>query len=157
MRPGRQAKQSQNKILTFKAYPNHAGEMIVGPRKVLFMDEITNGIDSSTAIQLVACLQQFAHTTDATILVSLLQPPPEAFGLFDDIILMAEGKIVYHGPRNQVLEYFEYCGFKCPRRKAIADFLQEVSTKFFVSDVSFTVSFGTVQNAFHLGSIFNFD
>ena len=47
--------------------------MIVGPTKALFMDEITNGLDSSTAFQIVTCLQQMAHITDATVLVSLLQ------------------------------------------------------------------------------------
>ena len=102
-------------------------EMIVGPTKALFMDEITNGLDSSTAFQIVACLQQLAHITDCTVLVSLLQPASETFDLFDDVILMAEGKIVYHGPRSHVLEFFEDCGFKCPERKGIADFLQEAS------------------------------
>ncbi|KAK0593386.1 hypothetical protein LWI29_035829 [Acer saccharum] len=102
-------------------------EMIVGPTKALFMDEITNGLDSSTAYQIVACVQQLVHITDSTSLVSLLQPAPETFDLFDDIILMAEGKIVYHGLRDNVLEFFEDCGFRCPQRKGIADFLQEVS------------------------------
>ncbi|KAJ0080097.1 hypothetical protein Patl1_24542 [Pistacia atlantica] len=32
------------------------GEMVVGPTKALFMDEISNGLDSSTAYQIVACL-----------------------------------------------------------------------------------------------------
>ncbi|MCD7449972.1 drug-responsive transcription factor pdr3 [Datura stramonium] len=105
------------------------GELIVGPTKALFMDEISNGLDSSTTYQIVACLQQLAHITDATILVSLLQPAPETFDLFDDIILMAEGKILYHGPRNSALEFFESCGFKCPERKGVADFLQEVTSK----------------------------
>ncbi|KAI4301667.1 hypothetical protein L6164_034920 [Bauhinia variegata] len=104
-------------------------EMIVGPTKALFMDEITNGLDSSTAFQTVACLQQLAHITDATILVSLLQPAPETFDLFDDLILMSEGKIFYHGPRDQVLEFFQDCGFRCPPRKGVADFLQEVISK----------------------------
>ncbi|XWS42285.1 hypothetical protein CRYUN_Cryun16bG0001700 [Craigia yunnanensis] len=101
------------------------GEIVVGPVKTLFLDEITNGLDSSTAFQIVACLQQLVHMTDATLLVSLLQPAPETFHLFDDIILMAEGKILYHGPRDQVLEFFENCGFRCPQRKAVVDFLQE--------------------------------
>ncbi|TXG48920.1 hypothetical protein EZV62_024795 [Acer yangbiense] len=105
------------------------GEMIVGPTKALFMDEITNGLDSSTAYQIVACVQQLVHITDSTSLVSLLQPAPETFDLFDDIILMAEGKIVYHGPRDNVLEFFEDCGFKCPQRKGVADFLQEVISR----------------------------
>ncbi|MBA0574234.1 hypothetical protein Golob_001461 [Gossypium lobatum] len=52
--------------------------------------------------------------TDATLLVSLPQPVPEIFDLFDDIILMAEGKILYHGPRDRILDLFENCGFRCP-------------------------------------------
>ncbi|KAH7832973.1 hypothetical protein Vadar_001925 [Vaccinium darrowii] len=105
------------------------GEMIIGPTKALFMDEISNGLDSSTSYQMVACLQQLAHITDATILVALLQPTPETFDLFDDIILMAEGKIIYHGPRSYVLAFFEDCGYRCPERKGVADFLQEVISR----------------------------
>lgn len=74
--------------------------MLVGPIKAMFMDKITNGLDISTSFQIVTCLQHLAHITDATILISLLQPSPETFDLFDDIILMAEGKILYHGPRK---------------------------------------------------------
>ncbi|KAG9154826.1 hypothetical protein Leryth_019541 [Lithospermum erythrorhizon] len=105
------------------------GEMIVGPTRALFMDEISNGLDSSTTYQIVACLQQLAHLTDATILVSLLQPAPETFDLFDDIILMGEGKIIYQGPRSNILEFFGSLGFKCPERKGVADFLQEVISR----------------------------
>ncbi|KAJ9568410.1 hypothetical protein OSB04_004376 [Centaurea solstitialis] len=105
------------------------GEMIVGPTKTLFMDEISTGLDSSTTFQIVKCLQQIVHLTDATILMSLLQPAPETFDLFDDIILLSEGQIVYEGPREHVVEFFESCGFKCPERKGTADFLQEVTSR----------------------------
>ncbi|XP_059069636.1 ABC transporter G family member 35-like [Cryptomeria japonica] len=105
------------------------GEMIAGPTKTLFMDEISTGLDSSTTFQIVKCLQQFTHLMDGTILMSLLQPAPETFDLFDDILLLSEGYIVYGGPRENVLEFFESCGFKCPERKGIADFLQEVTSK----------------------------
>ncbi|KAK5843041.1 hypothetical protein PVK06_005470 [Gossypium arboreum] len=105
------------------------GEMIVGPAKALFMDEISNGLDSSTTFQIVSCLQHLAHITDATALISLLQPAPETFDLFDDVILLAEGKIVYQGPRTNICKFFEDCGFKCPERKGIADFLQEVISR----------------------------
>ena len=100
--------------------------MIVGPTKTLFMDEISTGLDSSTTFQIVKCLQQIVHLGEATILMSLLQPAPETFDLFDDIILLSEGQIVYQGPREFVLEFFETCGFCCPERKGTADFLQEV-------------------------------
>ncbi|KAJ0966924.1 hypothetical protein J5N97_023841 [Dioscorea zingiberensis] len=105
------------------------GEMIVGPTKALFMDEISTGLDSSTTFQIVTCLQQLAHITESTVVVSLLQPAPETYDLFDDIILMAEGKIVYQGPRSQILKFFAECGFRCPDRKGAADFLQEVLSR----------------------------
>ena len=34
------------------------------------------------------------------------------------------GQLVYHGPREHVLEFFESLGFKLPPRKGTADFLQ---------------------------------
>jgi len=104
----------------------YVGEMIVGPTKTLLMDEISTGLDSSTTYQIVKCFQQIVHLTEATIFMSLLQPAPETFDLFDDIILISEGQIVYQGPREHIIEFFESCGFRCPERKGTADFLQEV-------------------------------
>ncbi|XP_012066453.1 ABC transporter G family member 34 [Jatropha curcas] len=105
------------------------GEMLVGPAKVLLMDEISTGLDSSTTFQICQFMRQMVHIMDVTMIISLLQPAPETFELFDDIILLSEGQIVYQGPREKVLEYFEHMGFKCPERKGIADFLQEVTSK----------------------------
>ncbi|WRX34809.1 ABC transporter-like [Theobroma cacao] len=104
------------------------GEMLVGPTKVLFMDEISTGLDSSTTFQIVNSLRQFIHILNGTAVISLLQPASETYDLFDDIILLSDGKIVYQGPRENVLEFFEYMGFRCPERKGVADFLQEVTS-----------------------------
>ena len=98
----------------------------MGPARVLLLDEISNGLDTSTTFQMIKFLQQIAHTLDATMFVSLLQPQPETFELFDDVALLSEGKIVYLGPKENVLEFFECMGFKCPERKGLPDFLQEV-------------------------------
>jgi ABC-type multidrug transport system ATPase subunit len=80
------------------------------------MDEISISLDSSTTFSIINSLHQAAKILEFTILVSLLQPAPETFNLFDDIILLSEGQVVYHGPRDCVLEFFESCGFKCPDR-----------------------------------------
>lgn len=100
--------------------------MLVGPSKALFMDEISTGLDSSTTFQVVNSIRQSIHILKGTMLMSLLQPEPETYDLFDDIILISEGLVVYQGPRQHVLEFFESVGFKCPDRKGVADFLQEV-------------------------------
>ncbi|KAF5726223.1 pleiotropic drug resistance protein 1-like isoform X2 [Tripterygium wilfordii] len=105
------------------------GEMLVGPARALFMDEISTGLDSSTTYQIVNSLRQSIHILNGTALISLLQPAPETYNLFDDIILLSDGQIVYQGPRENVLEFFEYMGFKCPERKGVADFLQEVTSR----------------------------
>ncbi|KAJ0007114.1 hypothetical protein Pint_29977 [Pistacia integerrima] len=105
------------------------GEMLVGPAQVLLMDEISTGLDSSTTFQIVNSLKQYVHILKGTALISLLQPAPETYDLFDDIILLSDGQIVYQGPREQVLEFFESMGFKCPERKGVADFLQEVTSR----------------------------
>ncbi|GMN45205.1 hypothetical protein TIFTF001_014383 [Ficus carica] len=105
------------------------GEMLVGPARALFMDEISTGLDSSTTFQIVNSLRQAIHILNGTALISLLQPAPETYDLFDDIILLSDGHIVYQGPRENVLEFFELTGFKCPERKGVADFLQEVTSR----------------------------
>lgn len=86
-------------------------------------------LDSSTTFQIVKFMRQMVHIMDVTMVISLLQPAPETFDLFDDVILLSEGQIVYQGPRENILEFFEYVGFKSPERKGIADFLQEVTSK----------------------------
>lgn len=105
------------------------GEMIVGPRKTLFMDEISTGLDSSTTYQIVKCMRNFVHLMDGTVLMSLLQPPPETFDLFDDVILLSEGNIIYQGPTSTIVQHFESLGFTLPPRKGVADFLQEVTSR----------------------------
>ncbi|KAL0390627.1 UNVERIFIED_CONTAM: Pleiotropic drug resistance protein 2 [Sesamum calycinum] len=137
------------------------GEMLVGPAKAFFMDEISTGLDSSTTFQIVKFMRQMVHIMDITMVISLLQPAPETFDLFDDVILLSDGQIVYQGPRENVLEFFEYMGFRCPERKGVADFLQEVTSKKdqeqywfrknqpyrYVSVPEFAQSF----NSFHIG------
>ena len=83
-----------------------AGEMIVAPKKALFMDEISTGLDSSTTFQIIKCLRDFAHLRLATVFISLLQPPPEVYKLFDDVLLLSEGKCQHHPclPHHDKLE-----------------------------------------------------
>ncbi|XP_020576479.1 ABC transporter G family member 45-like isoform X2 [Phalaenopsis equestris] len=105
------------------------GEMLISLARSFFMDDISTGLDSSTTYMIIKFLRQIAHIMDTTMVISLIQPSPETFELFDDIILLCQGHIVYQGHRENVLEFFEFMGFKCPDRKNIADFLQEVTSK----------------------------
>ncbi|CAL8470297.1 g9839 [Coccomyxa elongata] len=105
------------------------GEIVVGPCKTLFMDEISTGLDSSTTYQIVRCLRNMVHLRKSTVCMSLLQPQRETYNLFDDVMLLSDGRLVYHGPKEEVVPFFESLGFKMPPRKGTADFLQEITSK----------------------------
>ena len=55
------------------------------------MDEISTGLDSSTTYSIVKFLRDQTHSLNYTTLISLLQPAPESYDLFDDILLLASG------------------------------------------------------------------
>uniref|UniRef100_A0A8R7UPI8 ABC transporter family G domain-containing protein n=1 Tax=Triticum urartu TaxID=4572 RepID=A0A8R7UPI8_TRIUA len=105
------------------------GEMLVGLARCFFMDDISTGLDSSTTYEIVKFLQQMTHLMDLNMVMSLLQPSPETLELFDDIILLCEGQLVYHGPQENAIDCFQMMGFRCPNRKNVDDFLQEVTSK----------------------------
>ncbi|KAF6148408.1 hypothetical protein GIB67_036623 [Kingdonia uniflora] len=44
-------------------------------------------------------------------------------------VLQLKVKLSYQGPHENVLEFFEIMGFKCPNRKGVANFLQEVTSR----------------------------
>ncbi|KAI7731737.1 LOW QUALITY PROTEIN: hypothetical protein M8C21_021628, partial [Ambrosia artemisiifolia] len=105
-----------------------SGELLVGPCRVLLMDEISTGLDSSTTYQIINYIKHSTRALDGTAVISLLQPDPQTFELFDDLILLCEGQIVYQGPCNAAVAFFASMGFQCPKRKNVADFLQEVTS-----------------------------
>ncbi len=65
---------------------------MVGSKTVFFMDEISTGLDSSTTYAIVKFLRDQTHAMNYTTMISLLQPAPESYDLFDDILLLAEGE-----------------------------------------------------------------
>lgn len=100
--------------------------MLVGLSRCYFMDDISTGLDSSTTFDIVKSLRNITRVLDLTTAISLLQPLQETYELFDDVILLCEGKIAYQGPRENILPFFNSMGFSCPKRKNPVDFLQEV-------------------------------
>ncbi|RLN81143.1 hypothetical protein BBO99_00003954, partial [Phytophthora kernoviae] len=104
------------------------GEMAFGNKFVMMMDEISTGLDSASTFDIVSTQRSLAKTFGKTVVISLLQPSPEVFSLFDNVLLLNDGYVMYHGPCNEVLGYFEKLGFKCPPDRDVADFLMDLST-----------------------------
>ncbi|TMW59407.1 hypothetical protein Poli38472_004476 [Pythium oligandrum] len=104
------------------------GEMSFGNKFVLLMDEISTGLDSAATFDIIKSYRSLATNLRKTIVIALLQPSPEVFAFFDNVLLLNKGRVLYHGPREQVVAYFEGLGFHCPPRRDVADFLLDIST-----------------------------
>lgn len=63
----------------------YLGELLffAGTYGVLLLDEISTGLDSSATFDIVQALRIFSRIRQNTFLLSLLQPSPEVFDLFD--------------------------------------------------------------------------
>ncbi|KAG7382353.1 hypothetical protein PHYPSEUDO_005031 [Phytophthora pseudosyringae] len=93
------------------------GEMAFGAKCAAFMDEISTGLDSATTFDIVWRQRKIAKKQRKTVVMALLQPAPEVVELFDNLLLLNNGEVLYHGPREQVLPYFQQLGLRCPPRR----------------------------------------
>lgn len=62
---------------------HNLGQM--GNWSVMCLDEISTGLDSAATLDIVQCLKAAAQAFGSTVAVSLLQPPPEVYALFDEV------------------------------------------------------------------------
>lgn len=104
------------------------GEMLMTSAPIFCGDEISNGLDASSTYDIVNVLMHSGKVRKRLQVISLLQPSPETVSLFDEVILIAEGKLLFAGPIQKVEDYFASLGYKAPVHLDIADFLQLVST-----------------------------
>ncbi|KAG3232350.1 ABC transporter G family member 34 [Phytophthora idaei] len=104
------------------------GEVLVGGQSLFLCDEISTGLDSAATFDIIKSLRTWCKTLGGSAVIALLQPTPEVVEMFDDILMVNEGHMVYHGPRTEILDYFEGHGFTCPPRVDPADFLIEVTS-----------------------------
>ena len=104
------------------------GEMMQAHYPVACADEISTGLDSAVTFDICQSIVDFARAEQTTRIVSLLQPGPETFSLFDEVIVLSEGYLVYSGPIQSVQQYFEDLGYALPATVDMADFLQSVTT-----------------------------
>ncbi|XP_040042075.2 broad substrate specificity ATP-binding cassette transporter ABCG2d [Gasterosteus aculeatus] len=99
-------------------------ELIIDP-SVLFLDEPTTGLDASTANSVLLLLKRMA-SDGRTIIMSIHQPRYSIYRLFDTLTLLVGGKMVYHGPAPNALDYFTDIGYLCEPHNNPADFFLDV-------------------------------
>ncbi|XP_050345027.1 protein scarlet-like [Nymphalis io] len=89
-----------------------ATELLTDPG-LLFCDEPTTGLDSSSAQKLMILLRASA-VQGKTVICTIHQPSSELMALFDKLVLLAEGRIAFAGNASGALSFFESLGYHCP-------------------------------------------
>ena len=117
-----------------------AQELIVEPQLIL-LDEPTSGLDSTTAKLVVEYLEELAgardHSTGGgggvqaspplTIVATIHQPSSQIFHMFDNLLLLADGKTVFRGASKRAAPYFgDKLGFPCPMNYNPADHFMDL-------------------------------
>ncbi|XP_048579774.1 broad substrate specificity ATP-binding cassette transporter ABCG2 [Nematostella vectensis] len=99
-------------------------ELITSP-SVLFLDEPTTGLDASTACTVIRLLHTLGRR-GKTIIFSIHQPRYSIFKLFDSMILLSVGDMVYQGLASDALVYFDKIGYSCEAHNNPPDFFMDV-------------------------------
>jgi len=99
---------------------NIGAEFVHRP-KVLMLDEPTTGLDTVTSERICKILKDLSRKGH-TVIGTIHQPTSDCLKHFDDILLLAKGKVAYHGPYDEAVAYFAKQGYVCPRDSTPTDF-----------------------------------
>ena len=102
-----------------------ASQLITLP-SIVFLDEPTSGLDSLAAYEIILFICNFARQHKMLIVASIHQPSTATFQLFDKVLLLSQGKMVYHGTVS-CNDYFSRAGHPIPTYYNPADHLLEIT------------------------------
>lgn len=110
-----------------------ACELVTSP-SILFLDEPTSGLDAYNAFNVVESLVTLARNYKRTVVFTIHQPRSNIVTLFDHLVLLAKGRIIYSGPQSETQNYFGKIGYNCPPGFNIADYLIDLTMEAVDSD-----------------------
>jgi len=104
------------------------GICLLGNPSVLFMDEPTSGLDSFIAFETISLVQSLVRR-GLTVVSSIHAPNSSIFALFDILMIILDGHMVYFGRADEAVEYFREFGFDGPGNASPADWLTSIVTQ----------------------------
>lgn len=90
----------------------------------------TRGLDASTALEFARALRIATDIGRNATIVSIYQAGESIYEVFDKVVLIYEGRMVYHGPARAARQYFIDMGYVPANRQTTADFLVSVTDPF---------------------------
>jgi ABC-type multidrug transport system ATPase subunit/ABC-type multidrug transport system permease subunit len=105
------------------------GEFLMTNSRVFCLDEVSTGLDSAITYHIFNALRSICQMQQSSIVTALLQPTPETYGLFDDVVMLRDGEVIYHGRREGVRAFFaDVLKFPIPEDEDDAGFIVDYLT-----------------------------
>lgn len=102
-------------------------EVLTTNAQIQCWDNATRGLDASTALDFAKVCRTLCDVTNRINVVSLYQAGNGIYEQFDKVTVIAEGRLLYYGPRVEARPYFEALGFVHMDGANTADFLTAVT------------------------------
>ncbi|KAJ8600021.1 hypothetical protein CTAYLR_001871 [Chrysophaeum taylorii] len=93
---------------------------------IMLVDEPTTGLDASSALNVVQTLITLASDQYRTIICTIHQPPWSMVIQFDQLVLLALGKLVFDGPPVRLPDFLRAGGSPVPSNENPADYAMVV-------------------------------
>ncbi|KAG6901786.1 hypothetical protein C0995_007889 [Termitomyces sp. Mi166 len=91
--------------------------MVTYPR-ILFLDEVTSGLDSTSAREVMSAIRALAIAEGIIVVATIHQPSLETLAQFTNLLLLSGGKTCYLGPVEDLEKFFERWGRPVERFRA---------------------------------------
>ncbi|XP_012257912.2 ATP-binding cassette sub-family G member 8 [Athalia rosae] len=117
---------------------------------ILALDRPTHGLDIFDAFFLVEYLRQWAGRGPRLVVLTLHPPTYEILTMVSRVALTSGGRIMYTGPRRDMLPYFALAEFPCPPFKNPSDYYLDLVT---LDDLSAEAMLESSQRIDHLAEL----
>eukprot|EP00879_Flechtneria_rotunda_P017044 GHRR01017850.1.p1 GENE.GHRR01017850.1~~GHRR01017850.1.p1 ORF type:complete len:820 (+),score=223.92 GHRR01017850.1:95-2554(+) len=84
---------------------------ILAAPSVVFLDEPTSGLDSFAALTVMGYLKRMARDSGHVVIASIHQPRSAIWSMFDKVTLLASGRLMFHGARDDLVPWFGHLGY----------------------------------------------
>jgi len=114
------------------------------------LDEPTSGLDGAIAYEILSTMKNILHEKngDLSIMLNIHQPNSRILELFDHILLLGNGSMLFFGTVKESLEYFTNLGFMIPSKYTPTDIYLQLIDKNFGSNQNYDFEYAFITSKY---------
>ncbi|KAI5954650.1 hypothetical protein KGF54_002426 [Candida jiufengensis] len=99
---------------------------LLSRHNIIFLDEPTSGLDSQTALSIFKMLKTLAEKEHTTIILTIHQPNEDMINIFDRLLILNHGKVLFDGLQAQLISYLDSIGLPPPANTNVVNYTLDI-------------------------------